>query len=350
MEQNFDLDFSTLENALSGGNPPTDTPPIEGNDDNNNQHVEAPPIASDNDDSSHDSDSPLHIFAKVLQEEGFFAEDDLKDYDGTVDSLVEKVAGYANKIAESKMSGYTPEAKKYIELLNNGVGEEEAANIVQAQKNLNDITEDVLNVDEDIQEEVVKAYLKSTGLGDDDIEDQIEYLKDQDKLKSKASNFLGKMKKRLEEEENLRVENAKAQKEEMKKNQEKTLTELKERVFSMKEFIPGMDMSDKMKEKIFQRITTPAKVENGMPISHVGLKRMKDPMQFEITLNILDELGVFDGKFDKLLNAGKKKSVEELTQSIQHSDFFNRSNPKSTPGDKAKEILSSIEGLPNMKI
>jgi hypothetical protein len=358
MENNAlkDLDFNILESALNNNNDSNNDNNQDDNiqdvnlDNDNEDNNNLPPDDLGNDGSSSDNNSPLHLFAKVLQEEGFFSEEDLTDYDGTIDTLVDKVANYANKIAESKLSGYTPEAQKYITLLNKGLNEEEAMELTQKAFELEKVSVDSLSVDEAIQENIVTLYLKETGLSDDDIEDQIEYLKDQDKLKSKAINFLDKLKERRSKEEEAKVERAKAEKENQVKKYEEDLSNLKKRVFETKEFIPGMEVTDKMKEKIYQKITTPAKVENGVPISHVGLKRMKDPIQFEITLNLLDELGVFDGKFDKLLNAGKRKSVEELTNSIQSSDFFNKSTNKSTPGDKAKEILQSFGSIPTMKI
>ncbi len=338
-----DLDFSNLEKALTNE-------VISDENQNSGDNLQDSSSDSKEDVVASSSDNPFHIFANVLKEEGFFVDEDLKEFDGTIDALVDRVAKKAEHLAEIKTSNYTPDAKRYIEMLNSGVSSEEAKNMIERSKDIFSITEDTLEIDESLQEEIVKSYLSKTGLSEDEIDEQIEYLRDQDKLTTKAKSFHSKLVEKLKKEEEDLKAQATIENENRKKAQEKSLEDLKEKVFAMKELIPGMELSDKMKEKLFSKITTPAKVENGVPISHVGLKRQKDPVQFEIVLNFLDEMGVFEGDFSKLLNAGKRKSVEELSNSIKTSDFFNKQVAKSTDGDAIKDLIGSLGDLPKIKI
>ena len=338
-----EMDFSDLEKALIGEQ-------VSDENQNNGDNLQNSSSTDNQEDSVASSNNPFHLFANVLKEEGFFVDEDLNEFDGTIEALVDRVAKKADYLAEIKTSSYSPEAKRYLDMLNSGVSEEEAKDIIDRSKDIMSITDDLLDIDESVQESIVKNYLSRTGLSEDEIDEQIEYLKDQDKLSTKAKAFHTKLVENLKKEEETAKTRAEADKQKRLDDQKKTLEDLKEKVFSLKEVIPGMELSDKMKEKIFSKITTPAKVENGVPISHVGLKRQKDPVQFEIVLNLLDELGVFEGDFSRLLNAGKKKSVEELSNSIKTSDFFNKQAPAAQSNSKANELLGSLSELPKFKI
>lgn len=337
------FDFGIIQSALENS---TDEPvdPIESPIEN----TENPPIEDPNPPIS--NDSPLYKFAKVLQEEGFFSEDDLEGFDGSLDGLVERTAKIADKIAEHKTTNYTPSAKQFVDMLNNGVSEEVAKDIVNRSIALDKITDDILETDVETQKFVIRKQLEGLQMSPEEIEEQITYFEDTDRLFTKSYSAFSKLKEGIEREKDLAKEQARLQAETVANQNKKTLEDIKEKVYAMKEFMPGMNLSDTMKEKVYNKLTTPAQVIDGVPISHVGAKRMKDPVQFEITLNILDELGVFDGKFDKLLSMGKRRSAEELEQSISTSDFFNKNNQPSTPGKISEEIVNSLKELPNFKI
>jgi hypothetical protein len=337
----LDLDLSEIMNAMDQLDDPNKKDGNPSGDDDKHQQ--------DDPHQNSLSDSPLYHFANFLKDEGIFADEDLEDYDGTPDGLAAKIMSLADKFAEQKTQNLKPEAKKYLELLNSGLNEEEAFSLTKEAIKIEAITEEKLEDDVSAQKQVITEYLKKTGLSDEDIAEQLEFLEDTDKLYQKSVNYHSKLKGLRAKEEELAKEKAKTEEEQMKKHYEQEVNTIKEKVFELKEVFPGFTPSKEMKEKIFKNITTPAKVENGVPISAIGLKRMKDPVNFEITLNLLDQLGVFDGKFDLLLNAGKKKSVEELENAIKTSDFFNK-NRSQTEIDKTKEILDSLGEIPKLKI
>lgn len=341
--KNLDLDLSTLMQALDGelnneNKQEPEVPEVEPEINNNQQNP-----------SSENNNSPLIHFAKYLSDEGIFAEQDVEDFDGTPDGLAKKITQLADRLAEQKTQNYSPEAKKFIELINAGLNESEAKKIVTEQKSIKSITDEDLESNVDIQKQIIRDYLTKTGVPEEDIDEQITFFEDTDKLYQKSLNHFTKLKSIAEKEEETAKTRADTERKAMEAQYQKQLEDIKERIDKTKEIIPGFALTQVMKEKIYKNITTPAKVVDGVPVSAVALKREKDPVQFEITLNLLNELGVFDGKYDLLLNAGKKKSVEELEKAIETSDFFNRSSNKKQE-DKTKEIINSISELPNFKI
>lgn len=345
----LDLDLSIIQSALEN-----DPSAEKTNDDLNDQNLES--LDSNNNNQQDDphqknppSDSPLYHFANYLKDEGIFAEEDLEDFDGTPDALASKITKLADILAEQKLQNHTPEARKFIELLNKGVEAEEAKQIVEKSIEISKINEEVLEDSIEAQKRVIREYLAKTGVPEEDINEQLEFFEDTDKLYQKSVNYYSKLKNIQEKEEQLAAEKAEKLNKQREEEYKAQMEDLKKKVFELKEVIPGFELSKAMKEKIYKNITTPAKIEDGVPISAVGLKRMKDPVQFEITLNLLNELGVFDGKFDLLLNAGKKKSVQELENAIKTSEFFNKSSNKKET-NYTQDMVDSLKDLPSFKI
>jgi hypothetical protein len=308
------------------------------------EHRQNPPSSDKNNDSS-----PLIPFARLLTERGVLAADALGDeYDGSIDGLISAVENTINKYNTQVLDTLTPEAREFVQLLNEGVDLDRAREIVSVATDVSKINrEDVLE-DPIIAEKITRMYLERTGLPADEIEDQIELLKDTDRLNMKADTLLNKLKQDIEREKTSEIEKSKQLKAKYEQENKQILDTLKKQINETEEIIPGVKLAKSIKDKIYNNLTTPVEYDaNGNPVNKIQSLRSKDPMKFEIVLNYLAELGVFEGKWDSVTNGGKTKTVQELEEALRKSSDFGAKGKIATERDlmdasKASEIIKQI--------
>jgi len=348
---------------------PADSPKPEGGNNKNilNQPIEIPSgnngnnEPSNNNDSgnpspnnTNDASSPLIPFVDVLKERGILSEDTLKEADvKSADDLVNLLNKENSKRIEEIRSNFieerSPEAKRFIEMLDAGIPLEQAQQVSNNAVTVKDFTEDKFTEDPKLQEKAVEMYLQNIGLPEDEIKDQLEYFKDTEKLYDKALNYGKELQKAQKAYEEKLLSDQKAYEEDMKKRQKEDLDKLKDTVHSTEEIIPGRKLSDEAREKLFKSITTAVDKDpnTGQPINAIMKKRMEDPLSFEIKLHYLNELGVFDDKWDGILSSGKSKAVEEFERALQSTAPPSGSAPIQSPEQKgdSKSVVDSFKTL-----
>lgn len=298
--------------------------------------------------------SPYVPFAKHLAEEGVILDDDLENFDGTLESLVTKIKDTIDHYRKSDIEQLPENARSFIEMVKSGVPIDKAQSIVKEQISINDIKVEDIEEDEDIQKNIVRQYLKRLGNEDEDIEEQIEYLSTIDKLEQKATVFHSKLKEDLKREEQVEKDKAVAAEQFRKQEIAKQLEMVKKSIETMEEVVPGVKMSKKDKETVFKNLTTPyALDENKQPITFVQSVRNEDPVKFEIILNYLASKGVFKGDFSSLINISKSKVVEDLDKALEKHSFQGskgsstvnkRNQDRDKEAEDTKELANSIPG------
>lgn len=302
-----------------------------------------------------DASSPFASFANVLKERGIFFDEITEDMEfNSVDDFekgIEKAIQYnVNQRVTQEMSKYTPETQEFLNMINSGVPLEQVKEV--ANITVKDLTPDNIENSVDVQKQAVRMYLgQSTDMSEQDINDQIEYLEDTEKLSTKALSYSEKIKTNYDKQKQQLVEKAEADKTANQVAATKQMDDLKSKVFDTAEIIPGRKINDKTKEKIFKSITTSAGKDphTGQPTTAIGLKRSKDPVAFEITLAYLNELGVFDGKWDSVIASAKSEATKELEKTItNNSGPIGGKSPVYAPegiSDVSKSILDSFKNL-----
>lgn len=304
--------------------------------------------------SSDDSkiSSPYVPFAKHLAEEGVILGDDLDDFDGTLESLVDKIKGTIDYYRKNDLENLPENARDFLEMVKTGVPLERAQSIIKDKYSIEKLTENEISSDEDVQKSIVRQYLKKIGTDDDEIEDQIEYLDTINKLESKAMSLHKKLKDDIVREKESEKQKAVALEEFRKKEIEKQLADVRKTIEDTKEIVPGLSLSKKDRETIYKNLTTPYSLDdNKNPMTFVQAIRQEDPVKFEIILNYLASKGVFKGDFSGILNTAKSKVVEDLERTLSREDSYGKGvasvvkqKRDEREQEETKDILASIPG------
>jgi len=204
--------------------------------------------------------------------------------------------------------------------------------ITRKKKFYSSVSEEKLSEDENLQKQIVSKYLTEKGHSKEEVDELIEAYEDTAKLESNAKRALNRLKE-IEDKKEQELEAKKAEEEKIREqNRVKTIETLKAKIDEYKEIVPGIVINKQTKDKLFKNITQPVKEgPNGEPLTLAAAKRMEDPFKYAIIENYLIELGVFDGKFDKITAKQKSKAVSQLKNAL--------SNNKNTSFKAGKDTI-----------
>lgn len=273
------------------------------------------------------SSSPFKPFAKALYEEGFLASYDDEEFEKLADEVggeAEALFELTKRTIQSEIEEYKNNAEEdfrnFLEAREAGVDLNKWGDIYKAKNEYNKITEDVLEEDVKLQKKIVTDYLKEKGFTDDEIRDTIETYEDTDRLFVRSRSALNNLKQlQARKEEDLKKE---AQQRELEKEDsiKKTINTLKTTIYeSYDKVLPGIKLTKKMQDAIFNSIVKPVKqLENGEKINAITAKRLEDPIRYAIIEAYLVNSGVFDGKIVKQ-DTSKTKALAELKKSLDAS-------------------------------
>lgn len=297
-----------------------------------------------------ESSSPYVPFAKHLVEEGLLSEEYLKDIEesGSLDALTDAMRKQFDNFTDRKINKYTPDIQELIALSESGVDRNKAKELIKDAMDLSKISNELLEDDTKMQESVIRKYLTRLNLTEEEQIEQIEYLKDTDKLLTKAMDVKAKLIDINIKEKELAKQQAVIAKKQEEKQIAEQLQVLRSELDKYAEIIPGIKISTVDREEIYKNLTTPVALDdNGNPITYVQEIRQKNPMKFEIMLNYLAKQGVFEGKFDTLIKGTRSKTVEELEKTLKDTNIFDKGiatvvKDQSKDQDKTKDLISFI--------
>lgn len=285
-------------------------------------------------------------FGSTLVEKGVFSEELFKDFDGTIDGLVSAVDKEILYGVESYKESLPPVIKELIDNYEEGVPLEDLIATKSREISYNNITEDKLEEDSNLQKEIIRQYLESTGLKENKIKKLIETYEDTDELFNEAKDALGEIKDILKkEQEYIKKEQEKERKIAEQRTKE-LLNTVETTINKTEEIVPGIKLNDKIKKEIYSSMTQPTgRDADGNPINKVMEIRAKDPIKFEMTLHYLASLGIFEGKWDKVISTAKTSSVKELEKLIKSNDnkFSGTGKAAIPPSKGSADLLSAIK-------
>lgn len=298
------------------------------------------------------SSSPFKPFAKALFDEGVLTSFDEEEFDKLVEELgspAEVLIELNRRTLADEIESYKKEAeddyKAFLEARESGVNIDEWGNIRDMKKRYSSITDTQIDEDEKLQKDLIRADLENKGNDEETIREMLESFEDTNKLSKQAKTALKNLTKFADEEDKRLTKEAKERDEELVKQQKKQLTDLKKQIEDTKEVIPGMPLNKQVKDKLFNLITAPVKqTEDGRQINAVMAKRMEDPLKYALLEAYFVELGLFDGKFDKLVAKAKTKAITELESSLSsgsNTDF--KSSSKGGFSKSEEEEVSEFE-------
>lgn len=279
------------------------------------------------------SDSLTVAFAKTLLElQGLsdFKEDEYKALvkeKGEAAAFIELMENEATKKVENYRKSIDGYAQEYTQLREVGFTKEEASTIVGNKETINAISEDQLKEDEELQIDVVREVGKLKGEAEEEIEENIQLLKETDKLATRAKANLVQLKnyysKVAEQELVKKREEIKAK----DQSQVEFLKSLKTDIDTTEEILKDKKINQPTKDKIYSMLTTPIKQEDGTVLNEVWTKRKADPKAFDKKLAYFIHIGLFDGKVDSLVKDSKTKAASELQKLLDGGRVHTSGDP-----------------------
>ena len=325
---------------------------------NKDSNGESPAPDSDksSEKSSDDNVPATLLFARFLSEQGnltsFNEEDFLKDLEDSDETtaLSNLWNKEVEKIREGLLEDYEEDVKNYLDLVDSGVDPEIAKDTASSKKFFDSINKADLQDDdkEELRKDILRhKYRLTTRFDDKKIEKLIERTVSLGEDIEEAEEAVDELKQYYTEQIVAEKKQAIAEQEKYKELQKNQLKELKEKIDKVEEVVPGIKLTPKVRQDIFEKITKPVKEINGQPVNSIWAKRLEDPFKFDTIIATLDSMGIFDGKWDKLLKNTKTKTIDDLKKKLDSNTSF-KTKPKASnlySDLEADDALNSMKGV-----
>ena len=325
---------------------------------NKDSNGESPAPDSDksSEKSSDDNVPATLLFARFLSEQGnltsFNEEDFLKDLEDSDETtaLSNLWNKEVEKIREGLLEDYEEDVKNYLDLVDSGVDPEIAKDTASSKKFFDSINKADLQDDdkEELRKDILRhKYRLTTRFDDKKIEKLIERTVSLGEDIEEAEEAVDELKQYYAEQIVAEKKQAIAEQEKYKELQKNQLKELKEKIDKVEEVVPGIKLTPKVRQDIFEKITKPVKEINGQPVNSIWAKRLEDPFKFDTIIATLDSMGIFDGKWDKLLKNTKTKTIDDLKKKLDSNTSF-KTKPKASnlySDLEADDALNSMKGV-----
>ena len=309
--------------------------------DNGEQEYKDDGEDSDKSGSNENEESPLTTYATALKDEGVLPNLNLEEFDGTVEGLIEAQRAQFEAQVEEYKNLLPDEVKQIINNYESGVPLTDLINAKSKEIEYNSISEEAINSNKETQKRLVRDLLKFKNIKDVRIDKIIDAYDNTGSLAEEALSAREELVEIQDEDIKAKKEEQKVRSAEFEKQQQAQMDTLFNTINDTEEVVPGMKLNKNMREKIFKNMVEPAGLdERGNQISKVMKIREKNPMNFDVTLNYLAELGIFDGKWDKIVSKQKSNAIKDLEKKITSKQTSLSNRPKKTA--KSESILESM--------
>ena len=305
--------------------------------------------ADENEES--DDENIFKTFASALVEAGVISKkeegsfENIKSFDELKDVIRDEIR--SNEFAD--LNDYQ---KEYLTKLSKGITHEEIVAVNNEKSLLTKLEDADLEDNEDLRRQLIFSDFVAKGISEERAkkltERSFETLSDledaQEALKTRKES-IKKYEENLEKQRQQELENA-------KKENEKRIEQIKTTLFdNTKEIIKGLTVNEQVAKRVFENITKPVKHDNnGRPVSKIMEERSKDPVNFDIKLNLLFEMTEGFSKIDKFLNNGKTQAIKKFDEKLKTTTFTKGTNTTNFRVDpNFNKLLDTLEKSAGVK-
>jgi len=314
------------------------------------------------DDNSSSSSDTYKLFAKANYEEGVLTDFDEKEFEdlaekyGPVNAMIE--LNRRTILSEvDRWKGTLPkEIHTLIDNYQDGVPLKDLIDNRSKAIEYNKITEEHLEDNNDMQEEILRRDLMSRGFTEEEAKEEISLYADNDISYKKATQALARLRKAEDNRlEKLRLE-AKQNQEQEERRREEAINEIKTHVGATKEIIPGMTINKRDQDQIVDALTNVVNYDkNGTPLNAIMETRSRNPLAFDNTIAYLYTLGVFnldDGNnptpdWSKVMTKSKTQVVKELEKKFEKAKTFRPGKSadvsRGTDGKSKESFITNLD-------
>lgn len=285
-----------------------------------------------------------------------------EEFDDTPEAFLDLLDNWTLKKASGMLDDHikenlTPLQQKYVELVDQGVHESTAADIVKNIKAISEVTPDRLDESEDLSKQVYAQFLRlTTAFSDSKIKKEVDRLDELGTIQEEAKDVLPDVVNMIKAREKQELDSVKQREEFQRIQTQKQMAALQDYINSTEE-VGGIKLSKKLKDnwmKEYQLVDT----EDGSKVNPVFQNRANNPQEFDALFRLYNALGLFkwDGRskryapdFSAIKSLGKRDALSDLdkaisaerTKSLNNSGFAMESenNPdKDVMLERLKEI------------
>ena len=298
--------------------------------------------------SSGSSPNPYLSLASALRDEGALqniADEKLNEVEDA-SSLVNLITEEFESSKNDYLQNLEGTAKEVAEAIEAGVDPEDFRKAKSEEIEYTQLSDSDLEGDEEKQKSILETEFKNRGFSESRAQKFVRDLEHTGELEEEAKNSL----KTLQEEKKKETEQLKEQAKEKERQQEEQrkeqLKQLESNIKEKQEIIPGMEINENMKSKVYNSMTTPVDQDDqGNPLDAVMKSWTTDP-DYPIKVHYLHQLTNGFTDFSKLINGSKKEAVKDLEKAVKTGGKQTAGNPKPEPEPSNKDwssILGSSE-------
>ena len=225
------------------------------------------------------SSSPLTSLTSALHEEGVLSslsEEELAEIKSGED-LIEAVRG---QIRQNEYSDLTDDQKEYLEALRSGVPDANYRQAKQSADMYSKIEESSLEADdaENFRKSLIVNDFLAKGFSQDDADKYAQRSLDLGEDIGDAKSALNRLQKSEQENISKMSAQAKAQQKAAEEAQGQRINDLKQKVNSSNEIVPGVKFNQQTKDKVFDLMTSTAGFDsNNAPMNAVVKEMVENP-------------------------------------------------------------------------
>jgi hypothetical protein len=291
-------------------------------------------------DEESESVNYFEVFGKGLVKAGMLDLEENEEVEWTEETFLSKMDETIEKKAWDTLEGLAMETygeagvKLVEDIFINKAPIQQYLQMFANQQVVEDVDlDDVVN-----QERVVRLYLAKTGMDEDEIEDQVTFAANNDKLGAYAQKYHGKLVERLNQEKDALAQQSRdqvmLQKQRDQEREESYAAVLEKSIKSGD--IEGYPINERAASDLFQFVLAkPHQLPNGQRITEFEYKlarmRQEDPSKFLALARLVQN--------DLDLSPMKKKGVTEETNSIFNE--LKTKTKKTTKSSKSEQDVFS---------
>jgi hypothetical protein len=304
-----------------------------------------------------EAETPLHLHAAIMKERGLLPSSfDPNQVEGeTLDEQIESLANEIEKGYEDRYShlknGLDSLSKEVVEKIQQGFSEEEAKQSVVNREKINSITDEQLENDEKLQENLYREYLQKQNVPEKLIDKYIKKSRDADSLYEDSKEARESLPELYKQEDQKKQEEIQRQQQQQEQKRQETIQKLENQLNSLEgqEVYPGVKITKNDIPKIKEKLLQPVKYEedengNQIPISREAQLKREDPINYWIRWAALDNAGAFDKNADqkKVKQRQETEATKKLSKRIQEQQKKEKSKKSGINKGKTKQQESEI--------
>jgi len=271
-------------------------------------------------------------FAKANYEEGVLNDFDeaefnelSKELGSPAKALIELNKRTIEKHVQARLESFPEEIQKLAENYQKGIPLDELIDTQSREIRLKNITDEHLLGNEDLTKQLIIEDLKNRGFTESEAGEEYKLYVESAIEDKRAVQARDRLISRQEEVIKSKAEQAQKAKEDRLQAIEESRKNLKSQVDAAKEFIPGVEVSNREKSLVFNALTKPvARDARGNELNEIMMTRAKNPVHFDTMVAYLYTKGVFNvdekgnpaPKTEELFKGKKSETISTLEKEL----------------------------------